>query len=58
MSRVHCCGGLPDRVLADQFDRLDADCERIERRDITALDRVQDQEENRTEGPPGNDDEG
>ncbi|MBD0281383.1 MAG: hypothetical protein ICV69_04205 [Thermoleophilaceae bacterium] len=35
-----------------------AGCERIERRDITALDQVPDQEENRAEDPPEDDDEG
>jgi hypothetical protein len=44
--------------VADQFDQVDADCERAQRREITALDQVQDQEESRTEDPPEDDDEG
>jgi Ca2+-binding RTX toxin-like protein len=57
VDKVHCGGGS-DRVLADQFDQVEADCERLERRDITSLDQVQDQEENSTENPPEDDDEG
>ena len=34
------------------------DCERVDRREITSLDQIQDQEENRTENPPEDDDEG
>ena len=44
--------------LADQFDQVDADCERLERRQITSLDQVQDQEENGTENPAKDDDAG
>jgi hypothetical protein len=47
---VHCGDGR-DRVLADQFDQVDNDCEQVIRRDITSLDQVEDQEENRTENP-------
>jgi Ca2+-binding RTX toxin-like protein len=47
---VHCGDGV-DLVLADQFDELDNDCERVIRRDITSLDQVEDGEENRTENP-------
>jgi Ca2+-binding RTX toxin-like protein len=47
---VHCGEGR-DRVLADQFDQVDNDCERVFRREITSLDQVDDQEENRTENP-------
>jgi len=47
---VHCGEGR-DRVIADQFDQVDNDCERVIRRDITSLDQVEDQEENRTENP-------
>ena len=47
---VHCGEGR-DRVIADQFDQVDNDCERVIRRDITSLDQVEDGEENRTENP-------
>ena len=47
---VHCGEGW-DRVIADQFDQVDNDCERVNRRDITSLDQVEDREENRTENP-------
>jgi Ca2+-binding RTX toxin-like protein len=47
---VHCGEGH-DRVLADQFDQVDNDCERVDRRDITSLDQVEDREENQTENP-------
>jgi Ca2+-binding RTX toxin-like protein len=48
---VHCGEGR-DTVLADQFDQVDNDCERVLRRDVTSLDQVDDQEENSTENPP------
>jgi Ca2+-binding RTX toxin-like protein len=54
---VHCGGGF-DRVLADQFDQVDADCERVNRREITSLQQVEDEEENRPEEPSEDDDEG
>ncbi len=47
---VHCGEGR-DRVIADQFDQVDNDCERVNRRDITSLDQVDDREENETEDP-------
>jgi Ca2+-binding RTX toxin-like protein len=47
---VHCGEGR-DTVLADQFDQVDNDCERVLRRDVTSLDQVDDQEENSTESP-------
>jgi Ca2+-binding RTX toxin-like protein len=47
---VHCGEGH-DRVVADQFDQVDNDCERVNRRDITSLDQVEDREENRFENP-------
>ena len=47
---VHCGDGR-DTVLADQFDQVDNDCERVLRRDITSLDQVDDNEENSTENP-------
>ncbi len=47
---VHCGDGR-DRVLADQFDRIDNDCELVVRREITSLDQVEDREENQTEEP-------
>ena len=53
---VHCGNGR-DQVLADQFDQIDADCERVLRRDITSLDQVEDEEENRTEEPAEDNDE-
>jgi hypothetical protein len=43
LDRVHCGGG-GDRVLADQLDQVDADCERLERREISSVDQVEDQE--------------
>lgn len=55
---VHCGGGDRDLVLADQFDAIDADCERVERHDVTSLDQVEDGPENRTENPPEDNDEG
>jgi hypothetical protein len=57
IDKVHCGGGN-DRVRADQFDQVDNDCEQVDRRDITSLDQVEDQEENRTENPPEDNDEG
>jgi hypothetical protein len=58
LDNVHCGGG-GDRVLADQFDhQVDADCERLERREISSVDQVEDQEQNSTENPPEDDDEG
>jgi Ca2+-binding RTX toxin-like protein len=48
---VHCGAGI-DRVKADQFDAVDADCEHVDRRDVTSLDQVDDHSENRVE--PGN----
>jgi Ca2+-binding RTX toxin-like protein len=50
LDSVHCGEGR-DRVIADQFDQVDNDCDRVIRRDITSLDQVEDQEENRTENP-------
>ena len=47
---VHC-GDDRDLVLADQFDQIDTDCERVLRRDVTSLDQVDDGEENSTEDP-------
>jgi Ca2+-binding RTX toxin-like protein len=47
---VHCGDGH-DTVLADQFDQIDNDCERVLRRDVTSLDQVGDQQENTTEDP-------
>ena len=49
---VHCGGGDRDRVLADQFDQVDADCERVHRREVTSLAEVQDEQENRPNGLP------
>jgi hypothetical protein len=54
---VHCGEGR-DQVLADQFDQIDTDCERVFRRDVTALDQVDDGYENRTEDPSDDSDEG
>jgi hypothetical protein len=48
---VHCGGGDRDRVLADQLDQVDLDCERVDRREITSLEHVRDQRENRMEDP-------
>jgi Ca2+-binding RTX toxin-like protein len=56
VDRVHCGDGR-DQVLADQFDQVDNDCERVLRRDITSLDQVDDGPENRTEDPSTDDDE-
>jgi hypothetical protein len=57
LDRVHCGGG-GDRALADQLDQVDADCERLERREISSGDQVEDQEQKSTENPPEDDDEG
>jgi hypothetical protein len=53
---IHCGEGR-DQVLADQFDQVDNDCERVLRRDITSLDQIEDREDNNTEDP-AEDDEG
>ena len=45
---VHCGEGR-DRVLADQFDAVDNDCEHVHRREVTSLDQVDDEAENRVE---------
>jgi Ca2+-binding RTX toxin-like protein len=47
---VHCGDGV-DRVRADQFDAVDNDCEHVDRRDVTSLDQVEDETENRAEDP-------
>ncbi len=47
---VHCGEGR-DHVVADQFDTVDNDCERVIRREITSLDQVEDREEDLTENP-------
>ena len=47
---VHCGDGI-DHVLADQFDAVDNDCEHVDRRDVTSLDQVEDETENRAEDP-------
>ena len=54
---VHCGEGR-DLVVTDQFDQLDPDCEVRRQSDITSLDQVEDQEENRTENPSEDRDEG
>ena len=54
---IHCGAGI-DRVIADQYDQVDADCEQVDRRDITSLEQVEDGEENRTEEPSEDNDEG
>jgi Ca2+-binding RTX toxin-like protein len=43
------CGDGRDRVIADQFDLVAGDCERTIRREITSLDQVDDEAENRME---------
>ena len=48
LDAVHCGAGR-DTVLADQFDAVDNDCERVRRRDVTSLDQVADGPENRVE---------
>ena len=55
---IHCGGGNRDRVIADQYDQVDPDCERVEIRTITSLDQVEDSEENRTEMPSEDENEG
>jgi Ca2+-binding RTX toxin-like protein len=45
---VHCGDGR-DRVVADQFDAVDDDCERVKRGEITSLDQVDDRAETRLE---------
>ncbi len=54
---VHCGPGA-DLVISDQFDVLDADCEFERQSDITSLDQVEDGEENQTENPDEDRDEG
>jgi hypothetical protein len=54
---VHCGAGR-DLVLSDQFDVLDGDCEREHQSDVTSLDQVEDGEENATEDPAQDRDEG
>ena len=43
------CGEGNDHVQADQFDQVDNDCERVDRRDVTSLDEVDDRDENQVE---------
>ena len=57
VDRVHCGDG-PDRVLADQYDVVDTDCELVRRVAVTSLDQVQDGPENRVEDPAADGDEG
>jgi hypothetical protein len=45
-------------VVSDQFDVLDADCELERQSDIRSLDQVEDGEENQTENPSEDRDEG
>ncbi len=52
------CGTGADLVISDQFDVLYADCEFERQSDITSLDQVDDREENRTENPDEDRDEG
>ncbi len=47
-----------DRVLADQYDQVDADCELVKRLDVTSLTQVEDGPENREEAPAADGDEG
>ena len=54
---VHC-GEDRDLVVTDQFDQLDPDCEVRRQSDITSLDQVDDREENQTENPAEDRDEG
>jgi hypothetical protein len=54
---VHCGEGR-DLVISDQFDQVDADCEVRRQSDITSLEQVDDTEENRTENPSEDNDEG
>jgi Ca2+-binding RTX toxin-like protein len=46
--RVHCGDGR-DRVVADQFDAVDNDCELVIRRNVTSLNQVDDRAENSLE---------
>jgi len=50
VDEVHCGPGL-DRVIADQFDAVDVDCDQVERQHLTELSQVQDEPENATESP-------
>jgi Ca2+-binding RTX toxin-like protein len=54
---VHCGAGQ-DRVLADQLDAVDPDCESVVRRDVTSLEQVDDREETRQESPRQDSQEG
>jgi Ca2+-binding RTX toxin-like protein len=51
------CGDGRDKVISDQFDQIAPDCERVEQRDITSLDQVDDGAENREESAPQDDDQ-
>jgi Ca2+-binding RTX toxin-like protein len=57
VDRVHCGDGK-DRVLADQYDQVDTDCELVKRVPVTSLDQVDDGPENRSEDPSADSDEG
>ena len=57
VDRVHCGEGH-DRVLADQYDQVDADCELVKRVPVTSLTQVEDGPENRVEAPAPDADEG
>jgi RTX calcium-binding nonapeptide repeat (4 copies) len=55
---VVSCGPGRDLVVTDQYDQVAADCEIRRQRDILSLDQVDDTEENRTEAPSEDEDEG
>ena len=52
------CGPGRDLVVTDQYDQVAANCEIRRQSDILSLDQVDDTEENRTEAPDEDEDEG
>ena len=52
------CGAGRDLVVTDQYDQVAANCEIRRQSDILSLDQVDDTEENRTESPSEDVDEG
>jgi hypothetical protein len=52
------CGGGRDLVITDQFDQVAANCEIRRQSDILSLNQVDDTDENRTENPGEDEDEG
>jgi hypothetical protein len=52
------CGDGHDRVVADQYDAIDGDCELVRRVAVTSIEQVEDSPENRQEDPSADGDQG